>query len=229
MTALTIVESNTDFVVIIKPPGVSAHNETGNDVNSLLSVQLKLPAAQVHLVQRLDQETSGLMVVSINSQSVAALKEQLEYGSAHSILEKKYYGLTRGKLKRQDPNAGNITCTEPISNKAEGRKNPLGKTADRVTAKTDFKVLSENNYFSLVQASLFSGRTHQIRKHLAFLNAPIVGDNRYNDDKYNAKMAGMYSTDRMFLQSYFLKFMWKNKTYSFEIPLDDEFKRLVSL
>lgn len=229
MTALTIIESNADFVVINKPPGVSAHNELGNDVNSLLSDLLKIPAAQIHLVQRLDQETSGLMVVSINSDSVANLKEQLEYGVSDSPIEKKYYVLTRGKLKRKDPTAKNIICTEPISNKAEGRKNPLGKTGDRVKAKTDFKVLSENNYFSLVQASLFSGRTHQIRKHLAFLNAPIVGDNRYNDAIYNSKMAGIYSTDRMFLQSYSLKFMWKNKTHTFEIPLDEDFKRLVSL
>ena len=206
---------------------MSAHNELGNDVNSLLASQLKIPAAQVLLVQRLDQETSGLMVVSINAQSVAGLKEQLEYGSPNSVLEKRYYGLTRGKLKRNEPHATEVICSEPLSNKAEGRKNPLGKTADRVPAKTQFTVLKENPYFSLVQASLFSGRTHQIRKHLAFLNAPIVGDSRYNDSNYNSKMASMYSNERMFLQSYFVKFMWKNKTYSFEIPLDKEFTQLL--
>ena len=114
----------------------------------------------------------------------------------------------------------------PISDKAEGRKNPKGKSEDRVEAMTQVQILKSNKYFSSIRALLLTGRQHQIRKHAALTNHPIVGDTRYNDIKYNQKIFANYQFERMLLHAEYLKFEFKGIVYEVSAPIPSIFTEI---
>lgn len=216
---LPVVEKSKNWLIINKPVGVSVHNEAG-DVRSLLKKQLH-PGTfhDIYPVHRLDKETSGLLVVATEQETAASLAEQFQTHKA----EKMYYALLRGSMPVSDEWQ---EWSVPISDKAEGRKNPQGLLKDRVEAKSLYRVLQSNPYFSLVEVRLLTGRQHQIRKHAALAKHAIVGDSRYGDPKYNSKMAQMYGTDRMFLHAFRLSLPIGGRVQTFETPLPPEFKKM---
>lgn len=214
---IPIVEKSKNWVVIDKPSGVSVHNE-GLDVRVLLKKQLT-PGTyhDIYPVHRLDKETSGLLVVALEQETAANLSEQFQ---THKV-EKTYFALLRGEMPVSTDWQEWAT---PISDKAEGRKNPQGLLKDRIEARTLYKVKESNKYFSLVEVRLLTGRQHQIRKHAALARHAIVGDTRYGDQKYNERMAHIYQTDRMFLHAARLTILMNGYKHSFEAPLPLEFK-----
>lgn len=207
---LHILSENSDFLVVDKPAGLSVHNPLPGEP-SLLDL---LPKG-MHLVHRLDKETSGLVLVAKNSTTTTELMKALEEQG-----QKLYSALLRGSLPKTDSAQ---KWTWEISDKAEGRKNPQGQKNDRKKAETLWKVLASNKYLTLIEAQIITGRQHQIRKHTALAGHAIVGDSRYNDPKYNQKMATLYGTSRMFLHAQKLSFIWKQKEWSFTAPLPQEF------
>lgn len=216
---LPVVEKSKNWLIINKPPGISVHNEAG-DVRSILKKQLH-PGTfhDIYPVHRLDKETSGLLVVATEEETAAALAEQFQARKA----EKTYHALLRGSMDVSDAwQEWNF----PISDKSEGRKNPQGLLKDRVEAKTLYRVLQSNKYFSLVEVRLLTGRQHQIRKHAALAKHAIVGDTRYGDAKYNEKIAGIYKTDRMFLHASRLSLTIGGRSQTFETSLPSEFNSL---
>ncbi|XGC81879.1 RluA family pseudouridine synthase [Bdellovibrio bacteriovorus] len=219
-TELKIIEKNKHWLVIDKPAGISVHNEVG-DVKSLLKKQLQAGSYQdIFLVHRLDKETSGLMLIALDQKTAASLADLFQTHQA----EKFYYAVLRGPM----PVTGQWQeWNQPISDKAEGRKNPQGLSKDRIEAKTLFKVVKANRYFSLIEVRLMTGRQHQIRKHTAMAKHAIVGDSRYGDPKYNSKMAGMYGTDRMYLHAFKLRLPLEGKTHEFSTGIPEEFEELV--
>jgi tRNA pseudouridine65 synthase len=116
----------------------------------------------------------------------------------------------------------------PVSDKAEGRKNPQGLAKDRVEAKTLFKVIKSNSYFSLVEFQLLTGRQHQIRKHAALARHAILGDPRYGEPKYNEKMAKIYETSRMFLHAQSLSIVIHGERRNFYSESPPEFLNVLS-
>ncbi|KYG70063.1 RluA family pseudouridine synthase [Bdellovibrio bacteriovorus] len=216
---LPVIEKSKHWLIINKPTGISVHNEAG-DVRSVLKKQLH-PGTfhDIYPVHRLDKETSGLLVVATEQETAAALSEQFQTHKA----EKMYYAVLRGSMDVSDEwQEWNF----PISDKAEGRKNPQGLLKDRVEAKTLFKVLKSNKYFSLVELRLLTGRQHQIRKHAALAKHAIVGDTRYGDEAYNSKMAGIYKNDRMFLHAFRLSMPIGGRIQTFETPLPPDFQKM---
>lgn len=218
---LPIIEKSKNWVIINKPAGISVHNEAG-DVRSLLKKQLH-PGTfdDIYPVHRLDKETSGILVVATEGETAAALAEQFQNHKA----EKFYYAVLRGAMPVSSEFQEWAT---PISDKAEGRKNPQGLLKDRVQAKTLYKVLKSNKFFSLVEFQLMTGRQHQIRKHAALAKHAIVGDTRYGDQKYNDRMAEIYGTDRMFLHAFRLRLAVNGgRPQTFETPVPPEFTRML--
>ncbi|KHD89356.1 MAG: hypothetical protein OM95_03890 [Bdellovibrio sp. ArHS] len=170
-------------------------------------------------MHRLDKETSGLLVVATEQETAAALAEQFQTHKA----EKMYYAVLRGAMDVSDKWQ---EWTTPISDKSEGRKNPQGLLKDRLEAKTLYKVIKSNQYFSLVEVRLLTGRQHQIRKHAALAKHAIVGDTRYGDPTYNDKMAEIYKTDRMFLHAFQLTLPIGGRVQTFETPLPPDFQKM---
>lgn len=209
---IKIVEENKFFIVLNKPEGYSVHNQSPSVVE-----YLKKASKPVHFVNRLDQETSGLMIIAKAPESHELLAEALDNG------QKFYRALLRGTWDKPEKN---LTWAWPISDKAEGRQNPKGISADRQEAQTKVQVLRSNKFFTEVYIELLTGRQHQIRKHAAIAKHAIVGDSRYSDKKYNDGIAKRYNIKRMHLHAEKLVFTFENKSYVFETKysLNDFFK-----
>lgn len=214
---ISILFENESFLVVDKPSGLSVHNPLPNE-KCLLDF---LPPGS-HLVHRLDKETSGLILVAKNSSVASELMSVLEDKKVHKV----YTAVLKGSLPVL---VGWQQWKWPITDKGEGRKNPQGSSQDRKDSLSLWQGVASTKYLSLVEVQIITGRQHQIRKHAALANHPIVGDPRYNDSKYNKKMAMIYKTDRMFLHASKLSFSWKQKEWSFESPLPLEFKKAVEI
>lgn len=205
---MKILFENPDFLVIDKPSGWSCHNDKPT-VESFFE-------EKVYFVNRLDKETSGIMVLTKNPSLQNNLNLALKEG------EKNYIAVLRGQLM---PHTEWSKWDWPISDKAEGRKDPQGKPSDQVSALTYYQVLKSNRFFSMVLCQIKTGRQHQIRKHSALFKKPIVGDSRYGNEKDNQRIEKIYQFKRLALHSLSLNFLWNNQSYGFrtEIPPDFEY------
>ncbi|MBX3017503.1 MAG: RNA pseudouridine synthase [Bdellovibrionaceae bacterium] len=215
-----------DLVVFDKPAGMSVHNEKP----SLLE-QVTREFPKLHFVNRLDRETSGLVVAVTEPSAVESLTQALHgEASARKIYRAivksprdpaAWFGKTGGTAQA-------FTFRDALSDRAEGRQNPLGHPRERIEAVTHGKVTGETEFFWDVEFTIETGRQHQIRKHAAFHQLPIVGDSRYGRDALNAKVTETYGVSRMMLHAWRLEFVWRGEPHSFEAPLPEEFAKLVA-
>lgn len=207
------LSETSDFIVIEKPIGLSVHNDNTKEVSVV-----SLMGGKVLPVHRLDKETSGVLLVAKNKTAAAHLSGLFQ---SHEV-RKIYHALLRGPLKKET-----LSWTKPLTDKAEGRRNPQGLSQDRVPSKTQGRVLKTNDYFTFVELELLTGRQHQIRKHAAIDLHPIIGDPRYNDPKHNEMILKRYHVERMFLHATSLEFHWNEKKYKYESSLPSDFKKLL--
>ena len=173
---LDIIHEDESLIVINKPVGLVVHPAAGNRAGTLLNGLLfhcdalnKVPRAGI--VHRLDKDTSGLMVVAKTLASHASLVEQLREKTVKRIYQAIVFGLVT---------AGG-TVDEPLG------RHPVHRTKRAVThhgtdardAVTHYRILDKYRSHTLLQCSLETGRTHQIRVHMAFIGYPLVGDPVY--------------------------------------------------
>lgn len=210
MDKIKILFQDKGFLAVDKPAGVSVHNnEDPQNLLQLLEGEIK--ASKLFPVHRLDKETSGIQILALNSESAQALAEEFQSRQ----VKKTYIGILRGQLKTQEG-----IWAQPLTDKAEGRRNPEGFSKARVPCETRFKVIKVSRYFSFCEFDLITGRQHQIRKHAALARHPLVGDSRYGDLKYNEKIASLYGTDRMYLHCSVIEI--RGQTIRCPAPLDFE-------
>lgn len=175
---LDILYEDSEVVVINKPAGLVVHpaagNYTGTLVNALLyhckdlsGIGGKLRPGIVH---RLDKDTTGVLIAAKSDKAHQSLTVQFK---KHSV-KRKYVALVHGVIKEDK---GKIEAE--IGRHQTDRKKMSVKTRRGKTAVTYFKVLSRFDQFTLVELTLETGRTHQIRVHLSSINHPVVGDQVY--------------------------------------------------
>ncbi len=185
---LPIVYEDPDIVVIDKPKGMVVHpaagNQTGTMVNALLYHVKDLSGIggvlRPGIVHRIDKYTSGLIVVAKNDLAHQSLSAQIK---AHTA-GRTYLAIVEGNI-RED--AGIID--QPIGRHPVDRKR-MAIVGDGRPSVTHWRVLERLNQFTLVEAKLQTGRTHQIRVHMAFLKHPVAGDIVYGPDKPKLGLAG---------------------------------------
>jgi len=175
---LQIVYEDADLAVVDKPAGMVVHpafaNYTGTLANALLFHFDKLSGASGHdrpgIVHRLDKDTSGLLVVAKNDQAHARLAEQFREKSA----QREYEAIAWGHLR---PRRGRVETYLRRSEKDRTRIVVDAKQGRR--AITNYEVIEQFAFASLVRLRLETGRTHQIRVHLTHLGHPVFGDPVY--------------------------------------------------
>ncbi len=190
--ALHLVYEDSHLAVIDKAAGMVVHpdpgNETGTLVNALLARYPELADMmddpetrdRLGIVHRLDRGTSGLMVVARNKPSLLALMRQFQERS----VDKVYLALLESRPKS---NTGLIDA--PIARDPRQRKRMAVQRAGK-PAQTEFEVLDDHfqGDRALVKLKLLTGRTHQIRVHMAFISCPVMGDTVYGRRKQRVKL-----------------------------------------
>ncbi len=174
---LNVVYEDDDLLVIDKPAGLVVHPAPGHERGTLVNALLAhVPALETGedprrpgIVHRLDKDTSGLLVVAKTGPAHATLAEQM---AQHSMV-KRYLALVEGYL---DVPEGVVEA--PIGRDPRYRQR-MAVTSDGRDARTRFRVLRQAKGRSLVELELETGRTHQIRVHLAAIHHPVVGDTTY--------------------------------------------------
>ena len=170
---LAIVHEDGELMVINKPPGLVVHPGAGNPEGTLLNALVahapklaQLPRAGI--VHRLDKDTSGLMVVAKTERARQNLIAQLQ---EHSV-EREYLAIVNGVMV-----AGG-TVEAPIG-RHRTQRTRMAVSSQGKPAVSHYRVMKKYRAHTLVQVKLESGRTHQIRVHMAHLHHPVVGDPVY--------------------------------------------------
>ena len=175
---LDIIYEDDYLMVINKPSGMVVHPADGNYSNTLVNALLyhtdKLSNVNGELrpgiVHRIDKDTSGLLVVAKTNEAHEGLAEQLK----DKTLNRKYLALVHGKI-----NHDTGTIDAPIGRDAKDRKRMCVTPYNSKDAITHFKVLKRYNDATLLDVKLETGRTHQIRVHMKYIEHPIVNDPVY--------------------------------------------------
>ena len=205
---IPIVSEDKNIIVIDKPAGLLVHPTNKNEKDTLIN---HFPNAK--LVHRLDKDTSGLLLLAKNEKIYNWLKSQF----SNRQIKKKYIALVHGKLKDSQ---GIITKTISKS-KRKGRIQTTAPIGKRREAITRYKVSKEFKDYSLLEVIPETGRTHQIRVHLASIGHPIAGDSQYKFKRQPCPT----NLERQFLHASYLKFKLPNgeiKEFHSNLPKDLE-------
>ncbi len=195
---LDIVYEDVDLIVINKPKGLVVHPAVGNPdgtiVNALLYHCKELSDINGYyrpgIVHRIDKDTSGLLVCAKNNKAHNFLSEQLKDKTCY----RKYYAIVNGVIEN---NEGEINA--PIGRSEKNRQQMCVTSKNSKEAITLFRVLERYNDSTLLDVELKTGRTHQIRVHMQYINHAVVNDSRY------AKK--VIDDSGQFLHAYFLSFI----------------------
>lgn len=208
-----IVEQGEGWVCVEKPGGMSVHNDPGKDLISVLSGTFGKPGGRTILqpVHRLDRETSGLLLLALDRQTLARLSNVFATGK----IKKTYKALVHGNVDLSSKNPG--TWDTPLSKQAGGRTDPRGK-GKRQTAVTRYRVIEQSPHYTLLEIELRTGRKHQIRRHAKLAGHPVVGDKRYGSPRSIAFLKEHRNFTGMGLQAYRLEFQDQGKTVALELP-----------
>ena len=183
---LVILYEDEQVAVIDKPAGMVVHPAYGHSSGTLVNAVLgRWPEVarfsapeRAGIVHRLDKETSGVILIA---KSAAALENLREQFKARAV-EKRYIALVEGI-----PQTPEGLIDAPIGRDPNQRKRMAVARGGR-DARTEYRVIETYAYHSLLEAFPKTGRTHQIRVHLAFIGCPVVGDNVYGPRKQRIKM-----------------------------------------
>lgn len=187
---LDIVYEDSDLLVVNKPRGMVVHpapgNYSGTLVNALLyhckdSLSGINGVLRPGIVHRIDKDTSGLLIVAKNDKAHIGLAEQIK---EHSFT-REYNAVVCGHLKEYEG-----TVCAPIGRNPKDRKKMCVTENNSKNAVTHYKVINEYEGYSHVSLRLETGRTHQIRVHMAYIGHPVAGDFVYGNDKKSAYLNG---------------------------------------
>jgi 23S rRNA pseudouridine1911/1915/1917 synthase len=203
---LTVVYQDQDIVVVDKPAGVAAHPSVGWDGPSvggaLLALGIEMSTSGVAerqgIVSRLDVGTSGLMVLTKTEVAYSRMKQAFR----DRVVDKTYHALAQG---HPDPSSGTIDA--PIGRHLK-HEYKFAVTENGKPSLTHYKTLEAFQAASLLEIELETGRTHQIRVHLAAFKHPLAGDTLYGCD---SKLAQRLGLDRQFLHAMKLGFIHPTK------------------
>lgn len=218
---LSVIYEDEDMLVVDKPAGMVVHpgagNKKGTLVHALLGRGIGLSSLggneRPGIVHRLDKDTSGLLVIAKNNAAHRRLQAQFETRT----LTKTYTALVRGAVAYDEGHIDkSIAPDKRMRLKMAVSTHESAKAAD-----TRYRVLRRFSHSTLLEVRILTGRTHQIRVHMAYLGNPVVGDKLYGS---------ALPQERLALHASKLEFVHptSGKTMSFESPLPQDMRDLIS-
>ena len=203
---MQIIHEDEEFIVFNKPSSFAVHSGS-NTGYGLIDVirSMKKNYARVDLLHRLDKDTSGCIIITKSLKTLKNLQKKIQSNE----LKKKYVCLVKGNWDK----------------KIKKSKITLLRNKKKYEAITFFKIIKNFEDTTLLEIDLITGRYHQIRKHCANLNFPIVGDLKYGDKDINRKYKNK-GLNRIFLHSSSVEFYFNKKNY-FKCPLPDELENFL--
>lgn len=222
---LKILYEDENLLLLDKKPGLLVHPDEHYHFDSLIAriqhylyeTQEYLPEAEQSfapaLVNRIDRNTGGIVIAAKNAETLRILNQKMK----HRELEKKYLCIVHGRLrKKEDTLTGYLEKNESqnrvyISNKPSSQSKSI---------RTRYRVLQEQGDYSLLEVDLLTGRTHQIRAHLASIGHPLAGDGKYGTNTLNKHLGWKYQA----LYSYKLKFTFTSPAGILEYLNGKEFE-----
>lgn len=199
---LPVLYEDDGLLIIDKPAGIAVHGGSGESFGVIEALRRQRPQARfLELAHRLDRETSGILLVGKKRSALLALHEMFRDGGGGGRgADKRYQVLVAGRW--MDPvrnvRVPLLKYLQP-SGERRVRVSEAGKTSHTV-----FRLLARWEHFSLLEAHLKTGRTHQIRVHLAHLGYPVAGDEKYGDFALNRVLA-RDGLKRMFLHAWTMR------------------------
>ncbi len=168
---LTVIYEDEDILAVDKPMNMPTHPSKGNNLPTLANAVMGYYGGDFvfRAVNRLDRDTSGIVIIAKNQISASTLSASMKKG----LWRKKYHAVVEGVPKQK---TGRIDA--PIERMEEGNIKRVVR-ADGKTAITEYTVVEDHGDFSLCEITLLTGRTHQIRVHMAHIGHPLVSDFLY--------------------------------------------------
>ncbi|MBS0497933.1 MAG: RluA family pseudouridine synthase [Proteobacteria bacterium] len=200
----TVLYEDDAMLVIDKPGGMAVHGGSGISFGVIEQLRAQNPTWRfLELVHRLDRETSGVLLLAKKRSALVELHRQIREG----LMEKHYLTMVKGKWRNAKQHV-KLALDKYVT--AAGERRVMVAAGTRKDNKpmqshTIFTLQKSWQNFSLLDAEIKTGRTHQIRVHLAHLEFPIVGDDKYGDFEVNKRLARSGGPDkltRMFLHAH---------------------------
>jgi 23S rRNA pseudouridine955/2504/2580 synthase len=210
-----VIFEDEALLVIDKPSGMAVHGGSGVSFGVIESLRLARPNSPfLELVHRLDRETSGVLLLAKKRSALVAMHQQMQSGQ----IEKRYFALVNGSWQDRK-RVIDLPLVKRVTASGERRVN-VGAQGDR--AITVVRLERYVGPYSLLDAELKTGRTHQIRVHLAHLGFPILGDEKYGLEELN-KNVKKQDLKRMFLHArrIVIKHPLNGNRLEFEAPLPE--------
>jgi len=179
---LPVVLEDASLLVIDKPSGVAVHGGSGVSYGVIESLRAERPQAKfLELAHRLDRDTSGLLVLAKKRSALTELHRMLRDGE----VDKRYLAVVKGRWPRR-----RTLLSDPLHKYVTGSgERRVAVHPGGQAARTEVRVLGAGENFSLLELRLLTGRTHQIRVHLAHAGHPVLGDDKYGDFELNRSLA----------------------------------------
>jgi len=231
---LDIVYEDSDIVVVNKPAGMVVHPAPGHQSGTLVSALLFHCGDTLSsingvlrpgIVHRIDRDTTGLIAVAKNDAAHLSLSEQLKDHTMH----REYSAIVVGRLPEERGTVDRPIIRHPTDRKKMSIARPSDKNARN--AVTHYEILSCENGFSLASMILETGRTHQIRVHMASIGHPVLGDPVYGGDKtvFQKHHPALFTGQMLHAKRLTLVHPSSKEIMTFEADEPENFKRCAEL
>lgn len=198
---LPVLYEDDGLLIIDKPAGIAVHGGSGESFGVIEALRRQRPQARfLELAHRLDRETSGILLVGKKRSALLALHEMFRDGGGGGGADKRYQVLVAGRWMDPVRNV-RVPLLKYLQSSGERR---VRVSEEGKASHTVFRLLARWEHFSLLEARLKTGRTHQIRVHLAHLGYPVAGDEKYGDFALNRALA-REGLKRMFLHAWTMR------------------------
>jgi 23S rRNA pseudouridine955/2504/2580 synthase len=211
-----IVYEDDNLLVLDKPSGIAVHGGSGVSFGAIEGLRALRPGETLELVHRLDRDTSGVLLVARNATTLrtvhALLREKGDF-------EKRYLALVKGKWE-----LGRKRIDIPLRTdlRVGGERTVRVDAAGKPSVSEFRPIQFFGKRATLMEVTIFTGRTHQIRVHALHAGHPVAGDEKYGDEEFNAEMKE-FGLNRMFLHAHSVSFEWPTAGgFSVNAPLPPE-------